>query len=452
MFKRKVYEALLEWKRVSNGSTAALIEGARRVGKSTIAEEFARTEYEDYLLLDFSQEGEDVRRTFRENTDDLDSLFRNLFLLKGKSLPRDVSVIILDEVQLFPFARQAVKQLVADGRYHYIETGSLISIKQNTERILIPSEEHRIRMYPMDFEEFLWAKGDRVTADAIREAFERRRPLGDGIHRAIMRSFREYLAVGGMPQAVEAFVKGETFEGIDFAKRAILSLYEEDLHKYDSENNGRVSAIFKTVSDQLGSQSMRFKFSRIGDNARFDRLVGSLEFLRESMTVNICENITVPDVLMGLFVEKGNFKMFMADTGLLVTQAIAAAGSQESLYKAIIFDKLDSNLGMVMENMVAQMLVSNGHALFFHEFEYAAREEGNTRKRAKKYEIDFMLVRGKRVCPIEAKSSSYRTHKSLDMFFEKYDVKSNERYVLYTRDLQCEDGVTYLPLYMAMCL
>lgn len=453
MFKRKAYETLLEWKRISNGSTAALIEGARRVGKSTVAETFARAEYEDYLLLDFSQESEDVKRTFRENIGDIDALFRNLFLLKGKSLPRGASVVILDEVQLFPFARQAIKQLVADGRYHYIETGSLISIKQNTEKILVPSEEYRIRMYPMDFEEFLWARGDHVTSDAIRESFDRKRPLGDGVHRVIMKSFREYLAVGGMPQAVEAFVEGETFERIDFTKRAILSLYEEDLHKYDSENNGRVSAMFRTVSDQLGSQSMRFKFSRVGDNARFDRLVGSLEFLRESMTVNICENVTAPDVFMDLFVEKGSFKMFMADTGLLVTQAIAGApSSQDSLYKALIFDKLDSNLGMVVENAVAQMLAANGHALRFHEFEYAPRGEDGTRGHAKKYEIDFMLVRGKRVCPVEVKSSSYRTHKSLDMFFEKYDVKSNERYVLYAKDLQREGEVTYLPIYMAMCL
>ena len=261
MFTRKAYASLAEWKRVSNGGTAALIEGARRVGKSTVAEAFAQAEYEDYLLLDFSQESEAVKRNFRENTDNLDTFFRNLFLLKGKRLNPGVSVIILDEVQLFPLARQAVKWLVADGRYHYIETGSLISIKQNTENILIPSEEHRIKMYPMDFEEFLWAKGDTITAGAIRDAFEHKRPLGDDIHRAIMRTFREYLAVGGMPQAVAAFVEGRTFEEIDFVKRSILSLYEEDLHKYDSEQNGRVSAIFNTVSEQLGSQSMRFKFS-----------------------------------------------------------------------------------------------------------------------------------------------------------------------------------------------
>lgn len=453
MFERKTYEALAEWKRISNGRTAALIEGARRVGKSTVAEAFARAEYDDYLLLDFSQESEEVRRNFRENIGNLDTFFRNLFLLKGKSLVPGTSVIILDEVQLFPLARQAVKQLVRDGRYHYIETGSLISIKQNTERILVPSEEHRIRMHPMDFEEFLWAKGDTITANAIREAFEHKRSLGDDIHRAIMRSFREYLAVGGMPQVVASFVSGETFEQVDFAKQSILSLYEEDLHKYDSEQNGRVSAMFRTVSEQLGTQSMRFKFSVVHKDARYDRLVSSLAFLRESMTVNVCENVTDPSTLMDLFVEKENFKMFMADTGLLVTQAMAgASGSQNPLYKTLIFGKLGANLGMVMENAVAQMLVANGHELHFHEFEYAERKKDGTRGRPKKYEIDFLTIRDKRVCPIEVKSSSYRTHKSLDVFFQKYDVKVNERYVLYAKDLQRDGNVVYLPWYMAICL
>ncbi|HIS40119.1 MAG TPA: ATP-binding protein [Candidatus Aphodovivens avistercoris] len=452
MFKRKAYASLVEWKRVSNGATAALIEGARRVGKSTVAEAFAQAEYDDYLLLDFSKESKDVKRNFEENIGDMDAFFRNLFLLKGKSLAKGVSVIIFDEVQLFPLARQAIKQLVKDGRYHYIETGSLISIKQNTADILIPSEEHRIKMYPMDFEEFLWSKGDEVTADAIREAFDSKAPLGEGVHRAIMKSFREYLAVGGMPQAVEAFRSGKTFEQIDFVKRSILTLYGEDLHKYDSESNGSVSAMFNVVSEQLGSQSMRYKFSAVQKGARYDRLIGSLEFLKESMTVNVCENVTSPDVLMDLHVEKGNFKMFMADTGLLVTQAMSAAEQSGQLYKALIFDKLGANLGMVTENMVAQMLVANGHALRFHEFEHACRGEDGLPKKPKKYEVDFLLVRGRRICPIEVKSSSYRTHKSLDMFYEKYRPKAPERYVLYTKDLFREGELVYLPLYMVMCL
>lgn len=263
MFKRKAYDALLEWKRSSNGKTAALIEGARRVGKSTVAQAFGEAEYEDYLLLDFSEEGDDVRGLFTGGLSEPNSFFRNLFLLKGKSLPVGRSVIIFDEVQLFPRARQAIKQLVADGRYHYIETGSLISIRQNVKDILIPSEEHRIRMYPMDFEEFLAARGDHVSAQAIRESFERLEPMGEAVHRKMLRQFREYMAIGGMPQVVAEYVAGATYEQIDFAKRAILSLYEEDLHKYDSEQHGRVSAIFKSIPRQLGNQSMKFKFAEV---------------------------------------------------------------------------------------------------------------------------------------------------------------------------------------------
>ena len=317
MFARKAYDKLVEWKRVSNGKTAVMIEGARRVGKSTVAEAFAKVEYRDYLMLDFSVESEAVKRNFAENIGDLDAFFRNLFLLKGKSLPRGESVVVFDEVQLFPLARQAIKQLVKDGRYHYIETGSLISIRENSGSILIPSEEYQIRMHPMDFEEFLWAKGDTVTADAIREAFAAKKPLGTDIHRKIMGDFRMYMAVGGMPQAVAEYVAGGTFEEIDFAKRAILSLYDEDIRKYDNAENGRVSAIYRSVPDQLGNRNMRFKYAAIDKNARYDRLVSSLDFLSESMIVNVCTNVTAPDALMELHVQKENFKMFMADTGCL---------------------------------------------------------------------------------------------------------------------------------------
>ena len=454
MFARKAYDKLVEWKRVSNGKTAVMIEGARRVGKSTVAEAFARVEYRDYLMLDFSVESEAVKRNFAENIGDLDAFFRNLFLLKGKSLPRGESVVVFDEVQLFPLARQAIKQLVKDGRYHYIETGSLISIRENSGSILIPSEEYQIRMHPMDFEEFLWAKGDTVTADAIREAFAAKKPLGTDIHRKIMGDFRMYMAVGGMPQAVAEYVAGGTFEEIDFAKRAILSLYDEDIRKYDNAENGRVSAIYRSVPDQLGNRNMRFKYAAIDKNARYDRLVSSLDFLSESMIVNVCTNVTAPDALMELHVQKENFKMFMADTGLLVARAMGtAAALGESLYRALVFDKLDANLGMVMENMVAQMLVAQGHTLHFHEFECRPKASEPFKKESpKKYEVDFLLLRGKRVCPVEVKSSGYRAHKSLDRFLEKYDVKCNECYVLYPKDLAREGRIVYLPLYMAMCL
>ena len=449
MFKRKAYQALLDWRSVSRGSTAALLEGARRIGKSTVAEAFAQAEYDDYLLLDFSVEGEDVRRLVRDDIGDLDTFSRNLFLLKGRSLPKGKSVIIFDEVQLFPLARQSIKALVKDGRFDYIETGSLISIKRNTKDILIPSEEHRIKMYPMDFEEFLWAKGDTVTVPAIREAFEARRGLGDAVHRRIMGDFRSYMAVGGMPQAVAAFVEGRSFEEIDFAKRTILSLYEEDLHKYDEEGFNRVSAIFRSIPEQLTHHNALFKFSAVEKELRFQAIAPSIDFLGESMMVNVCYDVTAPEVLLELHADKASLKMYMGDTGLLVTQiSRSSAVTDAALYKALIFDKLGINQGMIMENMVAQMLAASGNELYFHEFKYKPGDS----KVEKGYEVDFLLVRGKRLCPVEVKSSSYRAHKSLDYFFEKYDVKSNERYVLYTKDLAREGNVVYLPLYMALCL
>lgn len=449
MFKRKMYAQLAEWKKLSNGRSAALVEGARRIGKSTVAEAFAQAEYADYLLLDFSIESADVKRNFVENIGDLDVFFRNLFLLKGKSLTKGESVIIFDEVQLFPQARQSIKQLVKDGRYHYIETGSLISIKNNVKDILLPSEEHRLKMYPMDFEEFLWARGDEVTAPAIRDAYLARRPLGDAIHRKVMRDFRSYMAVGGMPQAVAAFVEGRTFEEIDYEKRAILSLYEDDLRKYDGEGFGKVSAIFRSIPDQMTHRNHHFMLSTVDKEARYDTIVDSLDFMSDSMMVNICTNVTAPDVMLALFADKTNFKMYMGDTGLLVTQISSVSGkTDDSLYKALIFDKLGNNQGSIMENMVAQMLAATGRSLFFHEYKYTP--DGSSREKA--YEIDFLTVRGKRLLPIEVKSSGYKAHKSLDYLTEKYDMKLEEKIVLHPKDVSHEGQVTYLPLYMAMCL
>ena len=287
-FRRKIYGRLLEWKETSNGKSAVLIEGARRVGKSTIAEEFARKEYDDYILLDFALESKDMRRNFEENIGDLDTFFRNLFIIKGKDLPRRRAVIIFDEVQLFPLARQAIKYLVADGRYDYIETGSWISIKKNVQNILIPSEEEKLKMYPMDFEEFLWAKGNTAVMPAIKAAFESRKPLGNAVHRKIMQIFREYIAVGGMPQAVSAYVNGESYASIDRVKQGILSLYEDDLRKYDDEEREKASLVFKTIPKQLSDHEMHFTFSEINTNARYVNYVESVEFVAESMMGNRC--------------------------------------------------------------------------------------------------------------------------------------------------------------------
>lgn len=443
-FRRKIYDQLLEWKETSHGRSAILIEGARRVGKSTIAEAFARNEYDDYLLLDFALETRDIKQNFEDNIGDLDSFFRNLFIIKGKELPKRRSVIIFDEVQLFPVARQAIKYLVADGRYDYIETGSLISIKKNVKNILIPSEEEKLNLFPMDFEEFLWAKGNTVTMPAVRSAFEERKPLGDAVHRKIMQLFREYIAVGGMPQAVAAYVNGDSYSEIDRVKQGILSLYEDDLKKYDSEEREKASLIFKTIPKQLSDHEMHFTFSEINANARYINYVESVEFVAESMMGNLCANVTMPDVLLEFYADRSNFKLYMGDTGLLVTQLIREGEETEGIYRALIYDKLSSNLGMIFENAVAQMLRSSGRELFFHEYRYVP--DGTEKE--KKYEIDFILVRNKKVCPIEVKSSGYSSHKSFDFFIEKYPIKVQDRYIIYTKDLKYSDGITYIPAYM----
>ena len=449
VFKRKVYDKLLEWKKLSAGASAVLLEGARRIGKSTIVEEFAKNEYDDYMILDFARENKDVRNNFVENMDDLDSFFRNLFLLKGKSLNGKNCVIILDEVQLFPYARQAIKYLVADGRYEYIETGSLISIRKNVKDILIPSEEYRIKMYPMDFEEYLWALNDTVTIPAITEAFRKRRALGDAVHRKIMKTFRTYMAVGGMPQAVDALVSGKTFAQIDFVKRNILSLYEEDLAKYDNENREKASVIYKTLPEQLENKNSHFKFSLLDKNARYQNYVDAVSFIAESMIGNECINVTKPEVALELFADRSNFKLYMGDTGLLVTQIMKnREDSDEDLYKSLIVGNLGINQGMILENMVAQMLRASGHGLYFHEYLY--RPEGTSRD--KKYEIDFMTVKKKKICPIEVKSSGYTSHKSFDYLIQKYQLKMEDRYIIYTKDLKYQDGILYLPIYMTMLI
>lgn len=446
MFKRKIYEEMLQWKQLSAGSTALFIEGARRIGKSTIAETFAKNEYDDYLILDFAKVNSRVKSLFEESLDDLTSFFRNLFLFTGKRPKKGRMVIILDEVQLFPLARQAIKYLVQDGRYDYIETGSLISIKKNVRNILIPSEEYRIKMFPMDFDEFLWACGDEITSEIIAEGFNDKKPLGTQVHRTIMDKFRTYMAVGGMPQAVSDFVNGKNFDQIDFTKRNILSLYEDDLTKHDADNHDNASIIFKHIPEQLNRKKSIFKMSAINKNARYKNFVSSFSFIQDSMIGNRCVCVSEPDVALGLYKQSERFKLYMGDTGLLVSQIMKTQKKTgENIYQSLIGNKLGINQGMIFENVVAQMLRAKGYELFFHEFEYQGKGEDT----AKNYEIDFLLVKGKRICPIEVKSSSYKQHKSFDCLRKKYQLKMNEKYILYTKDLCIEDGVTYLPLYMA---
>lgn len=448
-FRRKAYVKLLQWKELAAGTSAVLLEGARRIGKSTIVEEFAKNEYDDYMILDFARENRDVQNLFIDDMDDLDSFFRNLFLLKGRELKGKKCVLIFDEVQLFPKARQAIKYLVADGRYDYIETGSLISIRKNIQNILIPSEEYRIKMYPMDFEEYLWALGDTVTFEAIKSAYERRKPLGDSVHRKIMKKFRTYMVIGGMPQAVSAFVEGKTFAQIDFIKRNILSLYEEDLAKYDRDNREKASVVFRTIPEQLENKNSHFKFSVIDKNARYQNYVDAVSFISESMMGNECINVTKPEVALELFADRSNFKLYMGDTGLLVTQIMKSRDeTDEDLYKALIIDNLSINQGMVIENIVAQMLKVSGHELYFHEYLYTPEDS----VREKKYEIDFMTVKKKKICPIEVKSSGYMSHKSFDYLTKKYQLKMQDRYIIYTKDLKYKDEIMYIPIYMTMLI
>lgn len=449
IFKRKVYQNLLEWKNSSNGHSAILVEGARRIGKSTIVKEFVKNEYDDYLILDFAKEGQNIKNNFINNISDLDTFFRELFVNKGKVLKGSRCAIVFDEIQLFPLARQAIKYLVEDGRYDYIETGSLISIKKNKEKILIPSEEERVKMYPMDFEEYLWAIGDDATYEVIKNAFINKKPLGDALHKTIMKKFRIYMAVGGMPQAISEYVYGKSYQEIDKVKRMILTLYEDDLTTYDDDNNEKASIVFKTIPEQLENKNSHFKFSLVEKNARYRNYINAVKFVEDSMIGNVCVNVTEPEVALELFADKSNFKLYLGDTGLLVSQIMKNASStEENIYVSLINDKLGINQGMVIENMVAQMLRANGYNLYFHEYLYKPKDKLIEQK----YEIDFLIVKDRKICPIEVKSSNYNSHKSFDYLKHKYNIKTSDRYIIYTKDLKVDDDIIYLPIYMTMFL
>ena len=299
-------------------------------------------------------------------------------------------------------------------------------------------------MYPMDFEEFLWAIGNNAIMGTIRDAFERRKPLGNDIHRAILREFRVYMAVGGMPQAVASYVAGESYRQIDRVKKGILRLYINDLKKHDTEDGDRAEVVFKSLPEQLMNHNSVFRLSVVDENARTRNCGNAIEFLNESMIVNNCINVTKPEVTLEMYADRTKFKMFMGDTGLLVSQILNNGGDTDKMYRSLIIDDLGINQGMIFENMVAQMLRANGHELYFHEFEYCPKEN----KASKQYEVDFLTVKGKRLAPIEVKSSGYKSHKSFDYFKEKYQLKMNDRFIIYTKDLAFEDGVLYIPIYM----
>ena len=444
--ERKIYKKLKEWKERSKGTSALLIDGARRVGKSYIAQEFAKNEYKSFILIDFSYPNPEVIKCFEEDYYDLDAFFTKLSLIFRVALHKRESLVIFDEIQLDPRARQLIKHFVADGRYDYIETGSLISLRQNVKDILIPSEEEHIKMYPMDFEEFLLALGDTLTVPFLKENFLNRTQLGAAVHRKVLKDFRTYMLVGGMPQAVLKYVEGKNFEEVESIKKQILNLYRTDIGKFSGNEEEKVFLIFDNIVNELSKKEKKFKVSHLSKNARMRDFEDAFSWLDNSMMVNRCFNSTDPQVGLNINLDYRTHKCYMADTGLLVTQAFADSDFLDNkLYKSILFDKLNVNEGMLLENIVSQMLVANGRKLFFY-----SRKKDKDRKN--NIEIDFLITKDRKVVPIEVKSSSYQKHTSLDKFITKFNSRLNEKYILYQKDIMVKDGVTHLPVYMAMFL
>lgn len=441
-FKRKIYNTMLNWKKERNGDTALLIQGARRVGKSTIAEEFARNEYKSYILIDFSKISKEVNELFNDISD-LNYLFIRLQFIFQVKLHERESVIIFDEVQLQPKARQAIKHLVNDHRYDYIETGSLISVRSKSTNIIIPSEETKVDMFPMDYEEFKWALGDTATIPLLRSVFEKKMSLGDAVHRKLMRDFRLYMLVGGMPQAVAAYIKTNNFTEVDFVKRDIIALYEEDFGKIDG--SGRAKALYDGIPAQLSRDAARYQVGSAVPEEKPNRIINVLKDMEDSMTVNIAFHSDDPNVGLALTKNPEYFKMYTSDTGLFVTLAFKDGDITENIiYEKLLNDKLSTNLGYVYENVIAQMLRATGKNLFYHTIPYA---EGK-----KYYEVDFVITEKHKISPIEVKSSGYKAHKSLDEFCVKFSNRIMNKYLIYTKDYKRENGIEYIPVYMTMFL
>lgn len=439
-FRRKMYATMLKWKTERNGDTALLVQGARRIGKSTIAEEFAKHEYKSYIMIDFSKVSKEVSELFNDLSD-LDYLFLRLQFIYQVQLHERESVIIFDEVQLQPLARQAIKHLVKDHRYDYIETGSLISVRSKSRNIIIPSEETKVNMYPMDYEEFRWALGDTATIPLLRTAFEKKMPLGDAVHRKLMRDFRLYMLVGGMPQAVSAYIKTNNFSAVDLAKRDIIALYEEDFGKIDE--TGRAKAMYDAMPAQLSRNVMRYQVGRVIPDEKVGRVINIVKEMEDSMTVNVAFHADDPNAGLALTKNDECFKMYASDTGLFVTLAFKDSDITENIiYDKLLNDKLSANLGYVYENVIAQMLKAAGKNLFYHTIPYA---EGK-----KYYEVDFVIPDKHKISPVEVKSSGYKSHRSLDEFCLKYSDRIMNRYLIYTKDYKRENGVDYIPVYMTM--
>lgn len=440
VFRRKIYDDILDWKRKNDGRTALLVEGARRIGKSTIVEEFARNEYKSYILIDFNTASAEVKSLF-DDLMNLEFIFLRLQQAYSTQLFERNSVIVFDEVQQCSKARQAIKYLVKDGRYDYIETGSLISIRKNIENITIPSEEDRIQMNPMDYEEFRWALGDTVTVPLLKTFWEKKIPLG-AAHRDAMRNLRLYLLVGGMPQAVNAYLDTNNLRTVDEVKRKIILLYREDFAKIDK--TGKVSNLFMSVPAALSRNASRYVPSSVIGNVADDKMSELLMNLEDSKTVNIAHHADDPNIGIPISANYDKFKIFLADTGLFVTLAFWDKDFTENIiYDKLLSDKLSVNLGYVYENLIAQMLVASGNRLFYHTWK---KDEKHY------YEIDFLLSRGAKLCPVEVKSSGYKAHASLDAFCDKYSARVGSRYLIYTKDLTKDNGTTLLPAYMTPLL
>lgn len=437
-----MYDRLLKWKKERNGDSAILIQGARRIGKSTLAEEFARNEYESYILIDFAVAPAEVYELFKDISD-LNYIFLRLQLIYQVQLIERKSVIIFDEIQKAPLARQAIKHLVKDHRYDYIETGSLITVHKSSADILLPSEETRVDMFPMDYEEFRWALGDTATIPLLRTAFEKRIPLGDAVHRRMMRDFRLYMLVGGMPKAVAEYIKTNNFSAVDLVKRDIVSLYEEDFWKLDS--TGRATALYDAIPSQLSKNASRYQVSAAIPGERPDRLISTVKMMNDCMATNVVYQSNDPNIGLALTMDYERFKIYTSDTGLFVTLAFKDKEITDNvIYEKLLSDKLSTNLGYVYENVIAQMLRAAGKQLFYSTIPTA---DGK-----KYYEIDFVIPDEHKVSPIEVKSSGYKSHISLDVFCKKYSDRIRNKYIIYTKDIKREDGIDYIPVYMTMFL
>lgn len=442
IYRRKIYEKFLDWKKNSDGKTALLVEGARRIGKSTIVEEFAKNEYESYILIDFTKASQEVYNLF-DDISDLNYIFMRLQLIYHKELHTRKSVIVFDEVQFCPKARQAIKHLVADHRYDYMETGSLISIRKNVKDILIPSEERSIQMYPMDYEEFRWALGDNVTINLLREAFENFKPLGDDLNRTLIRNFRLYMLVGGMPKAVSTYIETNNMQLVDEEKRDILRLYESDFMKIDS--TGKAAMLFKSIPSQLEKNASRYQVSSILPNQRNSTVLELISEMESSRTVLVSYKSDDPNAGLARTKDLENFKLFVCDTGLFTTMLFMDKDFTENIiYDKLLNDKLPVNLGYLYENVVAQILKANGNSLFYYTF--------LDEKSRHNFEIDFLLARKNKICPIEIKSSGYKKHASLDAFCNKYSSRILHKYLVYTKDLGKDKDVLSIPVYMTMFL